>query len=113
MRIKRGVGTKKTHKKLKKATKGFIHIRRASVKKAREAFIKAGTRAYSGRKKRKRDLRRLWIIRLNAAVRKNGLSYSKFIHLLKKNKIELDRKILAEIAFERPEIFKKIVAELK
>jgi len=113
MRIKRGTITKKKHRKLKKAVRGFIHSRRASIKKAREAWIKAGTRAYIGRKQRKREMRKLWIIRLNAAVREEGLTYSKFINLLRENKIELDRKILADIAYKKPKVFKKIVKELK
>ena len=113
MRIKRGKTTRRRHKKLKKAIKGFIHSRRASIKRANEAFIKAGMRAYEGRKKRKRDLRALWIIRLNAAAREEGLSYSRLIAGLKKKKIELDRKILAEIAVKYPDTFKKIVEKIK
>lgn len=113
MRIKRGKTTKKRHKKVKKAVKGYLKSRRASFKRANEAMIKAGTRAYEGRKKRKRDLRRLWIIRLNAAARQNGMKYSEFIAALKKKKIELDRKILADIAVRRPEVFEKIVEEVK
>lgn len=109
MRIKRGKTTRAKHKKLKKALKGFIHSRRASVKHGREALMKAMARSYVGRRKRKRDLRALWIIRLNAAAREEGTTYSRLISGLKKNKIELDRKILAEIAVRHPEVFKKIV----
>jgi len=113
MRVKRGFTRRRKAKKIKKETKGFIKSRRASYKKAKEAVIKAGTRAYFGRKKRKRDLRRLWIIRLNAAARNNGMKYSELINALKKNKIELDRKILADIAVREPEAFKKILEEVK
>lgn len=113
MRIKRGKVVRRKHKKLKKAVKGFIKSRRASVKRAREAMIKAGTHAYVGRKKRKRDLRKLWIIRLNAATHEHGMKYSEFINALKKKKIELNRKILAELAVNKPEIFKKIIQEIK
>lgn len=112
-RVKRGVTTKKKHKKLKKAVKGMIHTRRASVKRAREAILKAGTHAYIGRKQKKRTIRRVWIVRINAALREQDLTYSKFIKLLKDKKIELDRKILAHLATEEPEVFKKIVEEAK
>lgn len=113
MRIKRGKTTRAKHKKLKKALKGFIKSRRASIKHGREALIKKWTRQYEGRRKRKRDLRALWIIRLNAAAREQGLTYNKLMAGLKKKHIELDRKILAEIAVNRPETFKKIVEEVK
>ncbi len=112
-RVKRGIITKKKHKKLKKAVKGFIHTRRASVKRAREAILKAGTNAYIGRKQKKRNLRRVWIARINAALREQDLTYSRFIKLLKDKKIELDRKILAHLAAEETEVFKKIIEEVK
>ncbi len=112
-RVKRGTTTKKKHKKLKKQAKGYMKTRRASVKKAREAVTKAGQHAYRDRKRKKREMRRLWIIKLNAALREQGLTYSKFINLLKKNKIELDRKILSQIAEKEPEIFEKIVSQVK
>jgi large subunit ribosomal protein L20 len=82
-------------------------------KVAREADLHAGQYAFMGRKKRKRDLRRLWIVRLNAAVREGGLTYSKFITGLKKAKIEIDRKILADLASTQPEIFRKILETVK
>ena len=112
-RVKRGVMVKKRHKKIKKQVRGYLKTRRASVKKAKEALIKAGQHAYRDRKRKKREMRRLWIIRLNAALRKQGITYSKFINLLKKNNIELDRKILAQMAVEEPEIFEKIVSQVK
>lgn len=101
------------HRKIKKLAKGFKQARRTRVKAAKEAILHAGQYAYIGRKLRKRNLRRLWITRLNAALRQHGLSYSKFISALKREKIEIDRKILAEIAVKDPKTFEKIVAEVK
>ncbi|MBI1864094.1 50S ribosomal protein L20 [Candidatus Woesebacteria bacterium] len=101
------------HKKLKKETKGFRQARRTRIKAGKEAVLHAGQYAYIGRKLRKRDFRALWIMRLNAAVREHGLSYSKFIGSLKKNKIEIDRKILSAIAISDPKTFKEIISKLK
>ncbi len=101
------------HKKLLKAAKGFRNARSRRVKTAKEAVLHAGQYAYVGRKLKKRDLRSLWIIRLNAAVRELGFSYSKFIAGLKTAKIEIDRKILSDIAAKDPETFKEIVAKLE
>ncbi len=105
--------TRKKHKKIKKEAKGFRQARRTRIKAAKEAILHAGQYAYIGRKLRKRNLRRLWIVRLNAAVREHGLTYSEFISGLKKKKIEVDRKILADIAVNDPDTFAKIVSELK
>lgn len=99
------------HRVFLKRARGFKQSRRKRIQVAKEALLHAGQYAYHGRKLRKRDLRALWITRLNAAVRENGLSYSKFIAGLKKNKIELDRKILADIAVSDPATFTKIVKE--
>ena len=101
------------HRKFLKRAKGFKQARRIRIQTAKEALLHAGQYAYHGRKLKKRDLRALWIVRLNAAVREEGLSYSKFISGLKKAKIELDRKILADIAVNDPSTFKKIVAQIK
>jgi large subunit ribosomal protein L20 len=101
------------HRKIIKATKGYGQARRRRIKAGKEAILHAGQYAYIGRKNRKRDLRKLWILRINAAVRENGLSYSQFVAGLKKEKIELDRKILADIAVSDPATFKKIVDEIK
>jgi len=101
------------HRKFLKRAKGFKQARRVRIQTAKEALLHAGAYAYHGRKLRKRDLRSLWIIRLNAAVREEGLSYSKFIAGLKKAKIELDRKILADIAVNDSDTFKKIVEMVK
>lgn len=101
------------HRKIKKAARGYKQARSRRVKNAKEALLHAGQYAYIGRKLRKRDLRRLWITRLNAAVRKHNLTYSKLIKKLKKNKVELDRKILSDIAVHDPETFEQIIKELK
>ncbi len=101
------------HRKFLKRAKGFKQARRTRIQVAKEALLHAGQYAYHGRKLRKRDVRSLWIVRLNAAVREEGLSYSKFIASLKKAKIELDRKVLADIAVNDPKTFKKIVTQVK
>src|SRR3989344_6598777 len=86
------------HREMLSRARCFKQARRTRIQTAKEALLHAGQYAYEGRKLRKRDLRGLWIMRLNAAVREQGLSYSKFISLLKKAKVEIDRKILADIA---------------
>ena len=101
------------HRKLRKLTKGYSTVRHKRIGAMTSALLHSGEYAFAGRKLKKRDLRALWIIRLNAAVREHGLSYSTFIAGLKKNKIEIDRKILSEIAIKDPESFKSIVAEVK
>lgn len=103
----------KRHRKVKKAAKGFRHARSRRVKTAKEALLHAGQYAYIGRKLRKRDLRSLWIKRLNAASREHGLSYNKLIAGFKKHNIELDRKILADIAVNDSDTFKKIVDAIR
>jgi len=106
--------TAKRHRKIKSAARGFRNARSRRIKTAKEALMHAGQYAYIGRKLRKRDLRALWITRLNIAVREHEIkNYSTFISLLKKKGIELDRKILADIAVNNPEVFEKIVAQLK
>lgn len=112
-RVKTGSTRSRKHRKIKKAARGFKQSRRTRVRVAKEALLHAGQYAYIGRKLRKRDLRSLWIIRLNAAVRARGLTYSKFIHGLKIAKIKLDRKILADIAVRDPKTFNKIVDSIK
>ena len=104
---------RRRHKKIKEATKGFRQARRRRIKAGKEALMHAGQYAYIGRKDRKGDMRGLWIIRLSAAAKQRGLSYSKLIAGLKKEKIELDRKVLSDIAINDPEAFDKIVAEIK
>lgn len=113
VRIKAGVQTRKRHKKVLKLAKGYWMSRHKQFKKAKEAVLHAGAYAYVGRKQKKRQFRRLWITRLNAAVGTFGLKYNQFIHFLKDKKIEIDRKILAQIAVEYPDTFKKIVQFIK
>ena len=112
-RVKRGVISLKKRRKILKYTKGYKWGRKSKEKQAREALLHAWTYAFHGRKLRKRDFRRLWQARINAAVRQNGFSYSKFIEALKKKNIELDRKILAELAEKKPDVFAKIVEMAK
>lgn len=99
------------HRKFLKMAKGFKQARRTRIQTAKEAILHAGQYAYHGRKLKKRDLRKLWIIRLNAAVRARGVSYSRFISGLNKKKITLDRKILSDIAINDPKTFDAIVKE--
>lgn len=113
VRIKGGLTTKRKHKKVLGLAKGYWMTRNKQIKKAKEAVLHAGEYAFGGRKRRKRDLRKLWIIRLNAAVREQGLTYSKFANLLKTKNIGLDRKVLAQIAAEYPKVFEKFVTTLK
>lgn len=104
---------RKRHKKILKKAKGYKQARRKRVKVAKEAVEHAKQYAYAGRKKRKRDFRRLWIQRLNAAVREQGLTYSKFISALPSAKIKQNRRELAEMAVREPEAFKKLVERVK
>ncbi|MFA5197496.1 MAG: 50S ribosomal protein L20 [Patescibacteria group bacterium] len=113
MRVKRGVTSHAKHKKVMAQTKGMIKVRRSSIKKAREALFKAWSYQYRDRRNKKRDIRRLWITRIGNATKINGLSYSKFTAGLKSKKIELDRKILAELAVNQPDIFARIVEKVK
>ena len=113
VRIKGGVKTRAKHKKVLKLAKGFWMTRHKQFKKAKEAVLHAGEYAFKGRKAKKRDFRQLWIFRMNAGLRELGMKYSIFINKLKVNKIELDRKILSQIAVEHPAIFKKIVEKAK
>jgi len=112
-RVKRGVMVKKRHKKLLELTKGYRHGRSKLVKVAKQATLKAGVYATRDRKVKKRKFRQLWIIRLNAAVRAHGMIYSKFIKALHDKKIELDRKVLSDIALNNPEEFTKIIERVK
>lgn len=101
------------HRKILKRARGFKQARRKRVKVAKEALLHAGQYAYVGRKLRKRDLRALWITRLSAAAKERGTSYSRLIAALKKAKIEIDRKILSDIAATDPATFNRIVSEVK
>jgi large subunit ribosomal protein L20 len=101
------------HRKILSKARGFKQARQRRVKAAKEAILHAGQYAYVGRKQKKRNLRRLWIMRINAAARVHGFSYNTFMVGLKKAKIELDRKILADIAVSDPDTFEKIISEVK
>lgn len=109
-RVKRGVTSHQKHKKILKLTKGHRGGRSKLIKQAKESLLHAGRYAFAGRKQRRRDLRKLWIIQLGNAVRAEGVSYSKFIALLKTKEILLDRKILSDIAINEPGHFKEIVS---
>lgn len=111
-RVKGGTTTRARHKKIKKLAKGYRMARHKQYKSAHEAVLHAGEYAFMGRKLRKRDFRRLWITRMNAALRDLGTNYSTFIKKLKDKDVELDRKVLAYFAAEKPGIFKKIVDEV-
>lgn len=100
----------KRRKNILKATKGYMWGRKSKIKLAKVAILKAGHHAYKDRKSKKRNMRSLWQLRIGAATREQGLSYSKFMGALKKAKVEIDRKVLAEIAAQYPEAFKAIVA---
>lgn len=112
-RVKRGTTVRAKHQKLLAKTKGFRHGRKNLVKMARQADTKAGQYAYRDRRVKKRVFRRLWITQINAACRQNETKYSELIKALKKAEIELDRKILADLAQNEPEEFKKLVQKVK
>lgn len=113
MRVKRGVTSHAKHKKVMAETKGMIKIRRSSIKKAKEALFKKWSYEYRDRRNKKRDFRSLWITRIGNAAKENGLSYSKFMAALKSKNVELDRKILSEIATTKANVFTEIVKKVK
>jgi len=112
-RVKRGVVRRQKRKKLSKLTKGYFQNKSKLYKFMKEASEKAGVYAYTGRKLKKRDYRGLWIIRINAAARENGISYSKFMRGLKNAGIDLDRKSLADLAATAPAAFTKLAEQAK
>jgi len=112
-RVKRGKTSLKKRKALLKRTRGYRHGRSKKEKLAREALLHAGSHALTHRRAKKRDMRKLWNIKINAAARVSGVSYSKLINLLKKEEILINRKILAEIAEKNPAVFEKIVEKVK
>ncbi len=113
MRIKRGVNAVKKRRKIFKLSKGYFGSKSRSYRIAREAVMKSLMYAYVGRKRRKRDFRQLWIARINAAARVNGLSYSKFMHGLKVAGIDLNRKVLADIAVSDAAAFAALAEKAK
>jgi len=113
VRVKGGTVTRRRHKKLVRQTKGFFGTRRKLFRRANEAWMKSMAYAYRDRRNRKRDMRRLWIIRINAAARENGTTYSRLIHDLIEADIRLDRKILAELAVNEPSAFAAVVGAVQ
>jgi large subunit ribosomal protein L20 len=111
-RIKRGVAASKRRKNLLKRAKGFDNRRSTNFRQAREALLKADTYAYRDRRNKKRDQRALWLVRLGAALRENGTTWSKFAAVLKKQGVTVNRKMLSEMAIKAPEAFDKMVLDL-
>ena len=113
MRVKTGIVRRRRHKKLLKLARGFYSGRRKHFRKAKEQLERSLVYAYRDRRRKKRDFRRLWIVRINAACRQNDISYSRFISGLKKAKIELDRKVLADLAMNDAAGFARVVESVK
>jgi len=113
MRVKRGVAGHAKHNKVRSATKGMSHPNRVSIKRGKQAVTKSLQYAYRDRRNRKRTFRQLWNARINAAARLNGTTYSKLINGLKAAKVELDRKVLAELAVSEPKAFEAVVKAAK
>lgn len=111
-RVKKGVNALKTRRNILKQVKGYRFGRSTKERQAYEAIFHAGTYAFAHRRDKKGDMRRLWNVRLNSILNKNGLSYSKFIGSLKKKNIALNRKMLSELATDKPETFKKVLAQI-
>ena len=112
-RVKRGVTSRAKHKKVLKAVKGQWGRRKSTIRVAKQAMEKAMQYAYRDRRTKKREFKSLWIQRINAGVRSEGITYSKFINGLAKSKINIDRKVLADIAYNNPETFKSIVKKVQ
>jgi large subunit ribosomal protein L20 len=112
-RVKRAVHGHKKRRKVLEQAKGYFGQQHVSYRKAKEQLLKSDVHAYRDRKKKKRVFRRLWIIRINAAARREGLSYNQFVAGCRKAEIELDRKVLADIAVHDPAAFSKIAAQAK
>lgn len=111
-RIKRGVAASKRRKNLLKRAKGFDNRRSTNFRQAREALLKADTYAYRDRRNKKRDQRAIWLVRLGAALRENGTTWSKFAAILKKEGVTVNRKVLSELAIKAPTAFDNMVADL-
>lgn len=113
MRVKRGVTARARHNKIRRATKGMTLAHRSSTRRGKQAVIKSLTNAYNDRRSRKRTFRQLWNVRINAAAREHGTTYSQLMHGLKTNNITLDRKVLSELATNEPEAFAAVVKAAK
>ncbi len=112
-RVKRGVTARASHKKILRSAKGYYGARSRVFRVAKQAVIKAGQYAYRDRRQRKRQFRSLWIVRINAGARECGLSYSRLISGLKKANIEMDRRLLAELAMNEMSVFSKLADQAK
>jgi len=112
-RVKRGLVSRRKHNKLLRLTKGYRGTRSRLIKVGHESILHADAYAYHGRKLRKRDFRTLWITRISEAVKQEAISYSVFMNMLKKAKIELDRKILSDLVVNDPEAFKELISKVK
>lgn len=112
-RVKTGIITRKKHKKILKLAKGYYGAKSIRFRMAKQAVMKSGQYAYVGRKLKKRDFRKLWIARINAAARANGINYSTLINGMKKANININRKMLAEMAVNDPKAFSEVVAAVK
>ena len=112
-RVKRGVTARARHKKVLKSAKGYYGARRKTFKVARQAVTKAGQYAYRDRRQRKRQFRQLWIVRINAAARENGMSYSRLMDGLNKAEVQIDRKVLADLAVHDKAAFGALVEKAK
>ncbi|HLD32866.1 MAG TPA: 50S ribosomal protein L20 [Candidatus Peribacteraceae bacterium] len=113
MRVPRGTVRHRRHKKILELTKGYRGMRSSTFHQANEAMMKAGQHAYKDRKRKKRDFRALWITRISAAARAENVSYSRLVKAMKEKNIQLDRKVLSELAVHEPGIFKQILKEAK
>lgn len=113
MRVKTGIVRRRRHKRILKLARGFYGGRHRHFRKAKEQLERSMYYAFRDRKQKKREFRKLWIVRINAACRTHGISYSKFIYGLKQANIILDRKILADIAYKNPNIFANLVASIR
>lgn len=111
-RVKRGVTAHRRHKKVVLAAKGYRGLRKKAFNQAKQAVLKAGMHAYKDRKNKKRTFRRLWISRINSALREMGYKYSRLIDAMTKKDIQINRKLLSEMAFSNPDLFKKVINEI-
>ena len=113
VRVKGGMVTNRKHKKVLELAKGYWQSRSKQIKKAKEAVLHAGEYAFAGRKHKKRDLRALWIIRINAALTNHDMKYGQFIHTLKEKNITVDRKIMSQLALDYPKVFETFIHKIK
>lgn len=113
MRVKRGIVRRRRHRKIRALARGYLDLRHATFAKANEAVLKAGQHAFRDRRKKKRVFRSLWVVRLNAAARSEGVSYSVLLKHLRRSNVQLDRKVLSELAISHPQVFRRIVQEVR